>query len=205
MANPDPGFASGFTALLEISINTALKYDPATKNAISQIEGVLAVESLLPAFTCYLSGSGQGVQVLSYTELAVSTKLKGTLPALVGLLKQPTTLADSGVELLGSIGLLQQWQQVLSQLDIDWEDALGELLGDMASQPLASVLKDSVSWIKRQGLQHEQQLKNYLYEELKLTPAKSELTAFYQQVDQAKLTLDRLEARLNRLAHQRKA
>jgi ubiquinone biosynthesis protein UbiJ len=115
------------------------------------------------------------------------------------LIKQPPNLAKSGVNLVGSTQLLQQWQSILQTLDIDWENAISNTLGDIAGPMASSGIKKSADYAKEQWREQGRLLAEYLPEELKLTPIHAEAEHFYKQVDKIKLDVDRMNARLQAL------
>ena len=195
----DPSLITALTAAIETAINTALRYDPASRQQLAQINDILAIESTSPSITLYCRGSEEGMHLMSHCEEAITTHLKGSPLALLNLIKQPTNLANSGVELAGSIGLLQQWQTLLHTLDIDWEDAISSVLGDIAGPMAANGIRQSVSWAKQQTSEQQRLLKEYLPEELRIVPSKIELDNFYRDVSDLSLDMDRLSARIARL------
>ncbi|MGH1484928.1 MAG: ubiquinone biosynthesis accessory factor UbiJ [Cellvibrionaceae bacterium] len=200
---------TALTAAIEATVNTALRYDPASRGQIALITDILAIETSLPSvasafaptqtLTLYCHGTEDGIRVMSYCEHAVATHLKGSPIALLSLLKQPTSLANSGVELAGSIGLLQQWQTLLQQLDIDWEDAISSVLGDIAGPMAADGIRRTFSWSKQQQTEQQRLLKEYLPEELNIVPSKTELDNFNQSVSALSVDTDRLNARFSQL------
>lgn len=200
----DPSVLTLLTSSLETVVNTALNYDPASQKKLAGISDILAIESTAPALSLYCHGSADGIRFMAHCESSVTTRLRGTPIALLALLKQPTSLANSGVELAGSVALLQQWQSVIQELDIDWEDAISTVLGDIAGPMLANKLRTGSSWVKDQQTQHTQLLKEYLPEELRVIPSKAELESFYQEVNSLKLDTDRLNARFDSLANKLK-
>ncbi len=187
------------TSAIEAVINTALRYDPASKQQLSTLTDILAIESTAPAITLYCHGTEDGVRIMGYCESPVATQLKGSPLALLSLLKQPTNLANSGVELVGSVGLLQQWQQLLQQLDIDWEDAISNVLGDIAGPLAMKTFRGSISWTHNQKEEQLRLLKEYLTEELRAIPSKTELEDFYSAVSDTAMDVDRLSARATQL------
>ncbi len=195
----DPSISAAITASIESIINTALKYDPASKQKIAEINDVLAIESTAPALTIYCHGTSDGVRIMSHCEAPTATQLTGTPLALISLLKKPTTLAGSGVELAGSVGLLQRWQSILNNLDIDWEDAISSVLGDIAGPMAGKIISSGLSWSKQQGSEQTHKLKEYITEELKVTPSKAELVAFGDTVNEIKMDAERLQARFTEL------
>jgi ubiquinone biosynthesis accessory factor UbiJ len=192
---------------IESTINTALRYDPSSKQKITQINDVLAIQLTAPNMTLYFHGQTDGVSVLSYYEDPVSTQLSGSIFALIHLLKQPTSLTNSGVQLSGSVALLQQWQAIFDTLDIDWEDALGQLFGNNlisdAFAPIASdYLRQSSQWTHQQQQEHQRLISEYLPEELNVVPSKPEVESFIEQVGDLRLHTDRLAARIQLLKKQ---
>lgn len=187
------------TAAIETSINTALEYDPSSRQKIAELIDILAIKITIPQLCIYLRGQENGIAVLSYNEAPVVTQLTGSPLALLNLLKQPSNLANSGVSLVGSTALLQQWQGILQRLDIDWEDAISRVLGDIAGPLTASNIKDCGHWMQQQLTEQGRLIAEYLPEELKLTPSKPEAEQFFDKVDSLALTVDRIAARLKAL------
>jgi ubiquinone biosynthesis protein UbiJ len=200
----DPGIDTAITAAIEKVINAALAFDPASKQALSKLTDPLAITTTTPPLTIYLKGSENGLRVMVHCEEPEITRLKGSPLALLNLLKQPTSLADSGVDLDGRVQTLQKWQDFISNLDIDWEDAISQILGDIAGPLTANGIRSGLSWVKQQQQSNETLLKNYLTEELKLTPTKTELENFFQQVQNLSQDTDRLEARIEKIKSLRK-
>lgn len=195
----DPSISAVITASIESAINTALKYDPASKQKIAEITDVLAIESTTPAFTIYCHGTSDGVRIMSHCETPTTTQLTGTPLALISLLKKPTTLAGSGVELAGSVGLLQSWQSILNDVDIDWEDAISNVLGDIAGPMAGNIINSGFNWSRQQSTEQVRLLKEYITEELKVTPSKAELNEFSKAVSDIKMDAERLQARFSQL------
>jgi len=195
----DPSISAAITASIESAINTALKYDPASKQKIAEISDVLAIESTSPALTIYCHGTSDGVRIMSHCEAPTATQLTGTPLALISLLKKPTTLAGSGVELAGSVGLLQRWQSILNDIDIDWEDAISSVLGDIAGPMAGKIISNGFNWSKQQNTEQVRLLKEYITEELKVTPSKAEFTGFSKAVSEIKMDAERLQARFSQL------
>lgn len=190
-------------ASLETVINHALQYDPATRQQIAAIEDVLLLEILLPSelpnLTVYCSGFDGGVRLQLDYEHTVSAHLKGSPIALIMLLTQPNTLAKSGVELIGSVGLLRQWQQSLQTLDIDWEEAINRVVsdqyfGDVIAPTVIQFLKRKLVWGREQHYEHARLLVEYLIEELHLIPSKPELQSFYRDVQELVQETERVAA-----------
>ena len=198
----DPTAPGALTAALEKLINTALKYDPGTRSALVKLAGrVLALESSFPSLTFYLCpqpvDSDLSLRVQAFCELPEDTRLKGSLPALLALaLGRQHSLANSGVEVSGSASLLSDFQDVMNQVDIDWEEAVNAALGVTVGHQFSEILRGQLRWVGS-GLDKAQDfIGDYLTEELRTTPAKAELNAFYSNVDELRSNADRIAAKV---------
>ena len=189
-------------ATIESAINNALYYDPASKRAVSELTDVFAIEvrpATLPSITFYCQGTADGVRIMSHCESSAAARLTGSPAALLGLLNRPSNLAGSGVKLSGDVKLLQRWQTVLDNLDIDWETCLQYYLGDIAGPVTATLIGKTGQWLQHQSRYHQHQLRVYLQEELRIVPPKNAFHHFHHQVDELILATDRVQARIQQL------
>lgn len=197
----DPTLLAAATATLETLINKALQYDPATRRALRQHSGKsLAVEiSELKTTLCFYLGDE--IMVTNHGDDA-TVRLQGSLPALIALaISDSTNLSDSNVIALGDTALLGEIKQLARNLDIDWEEAVNQWLGDVAGHQLAEGLRRQLGWVNERRKNTQRLLQEFLTEELRATPARAELEYFNSAVDQLYLKTDRLQARFEKLRH----
>lgn len=182
---------------LEKLINSALRYDPGTRIALAKLSHqILAITISSPALTIYFTPDEEGVRLMSQWEGEIHTHLYGSLPALIKLARSDrTSFSDSGVEVIGNTGLLVDLQRLLKNLDIDWEDALSEFLGDIVGHQSAEVIRGGAKYTRDRARDLRRSTSEFLTEELQSVVSKNELEDFYQDVDDLRLQLDRLEAR----------
>ena len=179
----------------------ALRYDPASRLALSKLEGqVLALNFTQPEWTVYVLPGEAGLSFSSHWEGDVQTRLTGPLKNFIGLARgEQTSLAGSGVQLEGSTHLVQSLQRILGQLDIDWEEALSEVLGDVLGHQGAELLRSGGRWLKARDSQARRLLGEFITQEAGLVPGRAELDNFYREVDELALALERTEARIQHL------
>lgn len=189
----------GLILSLETSANQVLVFDPASRKKIANIQEVLCIQVTAPKIKFYCCGSEDGIRLMSHCELPVAAQLSGSVADLLSVLKQPDNLARSDVDFVGSTGVLQKWQDVLQTLDIDWEDAISQILGDIAGPLAASGIRSSAQWTQSQIQEHVRLLGEYITEEQSITPSRTEVTHFFEQVSDLKLDADRLSAKLSQL------
>lgn len=194
----DAMISTAALAGLEKLINTALRYDPGTRVALAALdEQVLAITVTAPEFTIYVTPDEDGLRLMGQWEGEVHTQLRGSLPALMQLARsERTSFAGSGVEVIGNTGLLVDLQRLLKNVDIDWEEAVSQLVGDVVGHQSAELIRSGVGYARDRASELKRLLGEFLTEELKTVPAKSELEGFYRDVDELRLQADRLDARV---------
>jgi len=196
----DPTITTAATAGLEATINKALQYDPATRLKLQALTGKsLAVEiSELNLLLCVhfetdivrLSSNGDGA----------TTRLVGSLPGLINLaLSERVNLADSDVQAWGNTALLADIKVIASDLDLDWEEAINDWLGDILGHQVAEKLRFQFGWLKQRSKAGKRLLSEFITEELRAVPSDSEVRDFNDQVDNLRLAADRANARFERL------
>ncbi|GAA5315762.1 MAG: SCP2 sterol-binding domain-containing protein [Candidatus Pelagadaptatus aseana] len=198
----DPTLLAAASATLETVINKALDYDPATRRALRQHTGKSLAITIRELNTSLCFHLGDEIMVTNQSEGA-TVRLQGSLPALIRLaVSSSTNLADSDVEVWGSTALLIDIKQLARNMEIDWEEAINQWLGDVAGHQLAETLRRQLGWLNERRKSTERLLREFLTEELRATPSTAELESFNSQVDQLYLKTDRLQARVEKLRHQ---
>lgn len=197
----DPTITTAALAACEASANQALQYDPGTRLALAELEGqVLAVDISAPAATIYVCFNSDGVQLLGSFDGSVSTRLRGSAVALMLLMSGgQTSLANSGVEVFGSTSLLSKLQGIARNIDIDWEEPLTQLLGDLLGHQSAEYIRWRCNYIAERVKTGLRLGSEFLIEENRSLPATAEVEFFCDQVDQLRLDADRAQARLQAL------
>ncbi|TQV72665.1 hypothetical protein FKG94_18415 [Exilibacterium tricleocarpae] len=198
---PDPTLHTAALATLEAAINTALRYDPGTRGALGRLQGqILEIESSAPRLRCFIAPGPEGLRLLGHCEETVTTRLHGSLPALLSLAAGDAgSLAGSGVEIEGSTALPADLQRILKQLDIDWEEPLSRLLGDVAGHQAGNLIRTSLRWLGGRRSTAQRLLVEYLTEELRSLPGQVEVDGFCNDVDAIRLSADRLGAKVAEL------
>lgn len=201
----DPSLLGVVTATLEKVVNAPLRYDPGTRAALGKLAGkVIAVDSTLPPLTFYLhpqpADSDVSLEIHAYCDRPADTRLKGSLPAIMALtFGSQHSLANSGVEVLGSTTVLSQLQDILHNVDIDWEEPITQVMGSTLGHPFAQLLQGQWQWARNNMNKAQHFFGEYVTEELRATPSKAELEVFYDEVTLLRSDTERLQARVQRL------
>ena len=197
----DPMLSTAALASAEKIVNAALAYDPASRIALAELSPqVLAVHINSPDFKIFVVPCAEALELYGHFEGELTTQLEGTLPALLSLIKSDRlNLKDSGVQLFGSTSFLAELQKILKNLDIDWEEMLSQIFGDIIGHQGAELIRSKMSWTKDRVSNIQRLTSEFLTEELRVLPSKPELAFFNAQVDELKLGADRVTARIEQI------
>lgn len=199
----DPTVHTAGLAGLESALNHALNFAPEGKAQLASLEdSVFALHCTSPALEVYLETGAAGVRLMGIYDGPVTTRVRGAASDFTELASSsdPTaTLINGQLELDGNSAALIELQQILGQLDIDWEAPLVDKLGDIAGHQLAQLLRGTFSWSKQASSSLRRQLDEFIHEEARLCPPRLELEDFYTDVQQLGLKVERLALRTQRL------
>jgi ubiquinone biosynthesis protein UbiJ len=197
---------AGALSGLELAINSALKYDPATLRELSRLEGqVLLVDFTFPAMQIAIQISQQQITLHSGWEDEAAITLQGSLIALAKMAanaSDTSSFAGTGVQLSGNLETLHKLHKILSQLDIDWEGALADIIGDIPAYMIGSALRKSADIAKQNKQRVTSALTEVAQEELQIVPSRNGFEQFKKEVREMASDTDRLMARANLLRQQ---
>ena len=193
-------FSQALVAGIEAALNRYLSLDPDALTRFSILEGkIISIEILGLQQALYLFPSADGFMILHDFDGEADATISGSPVALakLGMAKDAKDLLFSGeVTITGDTRLANQFNKLLSQLDIDWEDLLAQNIGDIAAHKLGNAVRDFNRWFKRSTNSVCLDTGEYIQEEYKLSPANAELRQFINQVDDLREGVDRLSAKI---------
>ena len=191
--------ATGFTAALELIINTALKLDTDSLEKLQAFDGKIIQITLQGLeLDFYLQPSPQGVILMNHYAADADAILAGRPIkfAEMALGDARKVLFSGDVTISGDVELGQNFKRWMDGLDIDWEEQLSELTGDIVAHKAGNLLRGATAW----GLQAfnilSQNTADYLKEESEQLLLAEDMDDFVQQVDDLRDAVARMEARL---------
>ncbi len=197
------------SAGLELLLNRYLSLDPELPPRLAPLYGrVIALEVLgLGLSWCLIPGPA-GIQVLGQYEGEPDCTLRGTPLALARLgseHRRADQLFSGAVEISGDSELGHRFGNLLGALDIDWEEQLSKLTGDLLAHQAGNLVRGIGAWGREARASLAEDLPEYLQEELRLLPNRFEVEDYLAEVDRLRDDLERLEQRIGRLAARRGA
>jgi ubiquinone biosynthesis protein UbiJ len=193
---------SGAFEAAESLINGALKYDPATLRKMGELEGkVLLIESTMPPLKLAMETNGQGIMLHSNWQDKADTTVSGSLISIAGLAVNSASQASfsgSGVNMSGDLDLLLKINNLMAELNVDWEAILASVIGDIPAHLMADKLRKSAAMAKDVGQRAKSAAAEVAKEELRVTPTSPEFKGFSQQVRELSSGVERAAARINK-------
>jgi len=114
------------------------------------------------------------------------------------------SMLESDVEIEGDMRTAEKFSAILKEVDIDWEELLSKLVGDIIANQAGQVVRSGSDWFNDSIEAMKLNTSEYLSEESKLTPAEAEIEHYKDEVDKLRMDIDRLEAKINNLQEQTK-
>lgn len=196
--------SSTLTLILDTALNRWLQLDPYAPQTLRRLQdNVICLHITGLEFSLYFFPSENGIYSMTDYEGEVDAKLS-TPPAT--LLKLATAedggkviLESDAVTLQGSIGILESFMALISGANIDWEELLSKVVGDIVANQVGESLRQTKGWLDESRTAMQMNMGEYLQEESRLTPADAEVSYYLDQVDQLRADTERLDARIQRL------
>jgi ubiquinone biosynthesis protein UbiJ len=191
--------------LLEKSLSRYLALDPETLKRLSHLSGkAIKIELTDWQMDFYLLPHAKGVQIKTAATIKPNATIKGSSLELLRLRfaneKSALQLAKK-LAITGDVQLAQVFQHILQQLEIDWEEPLSKLTGDILAHQIGAMARGLKGWgaqIKRNlGLN----ITEYLQEEKQLLPSHQAMEDFFDEISRLQQDTERLEAKLKNKSH----
>jgi ubiquinone biosynthesis protein UbiJ len=202
MVIPDAALAG-----LEAALNRYIALDPEGAARLTPLHGrLIAIELAGFGTRIHLIPGPDGLQVFGAYEGEPDCLLRGSPLGLarMGLAERKEDQLFGGeVQVEGDTRLAQEFGAFLGGLDVDWEEQLSRLVGDPIAHQVGSGLRAVADWGRNASATLTQDLKEYLQEEGRLVPTAYEVQGFLDRVDTLRDDVERLAARIERLARGR--
>lgn len=200
---------TGLLAGVETGLNRVLRLDGTALPRLQALTGkVIAVQCQNPALELFILPSGDGLQLASQWHAPADCTLTAPAASLARLAlsrEKTAILHRPEVSLDGDNAVLLQLAGILQDLELDWEYEISRWLGPVATTLLAGHLRSRVNLASHGAASLKQNLADYLAEESRTLVGQREADARFAELDQLKIALDRLEARIERLTSANKS
>lgn len=193
---------SSFTPLLEATVNRVLRLDPDTLTRLSALTGKVIRLRLAstPPVEILVLPSENGLQLAENHSTEPHVTLAGDIPVFGRLLLRrvlPDMAAAGEVQISGDIELGQQFQQILKNIDIDWEEQTARVVGDVMAHQIGNGVRGLRRWSRQVWRTLGANTAEYWQEESRLLPTRLRVDAWQQAVEALRHETDRLQQRVD--------
>ncbi|MDX2164655.1 MAG: hypothetical protein SFW07_04465 [Gammaproteobacteria bacterium] len=169
--------------ILSSLINYALDRDPEKSAKLQQYNGKIIELEILPvALTLYLTIENTHLRISHESENAPTVSIR--------------VITHKDIEVTGDLVFLQDFKNIMSEIDPDWEESLSKIIGDPLANTLGNFFRGANQTQKDFRKTFGRNLSEYLQEETDYLPTRDEIENFYTQVDKLHLDTERLAARI---------
>ena len=186
-------------------VNHLLQQDPAALNKVRSMRGkIVAVEVEGPAITTIVQFSEQCVHLLDeYAgEPHVTISARPLTFVSVLLKRAGPGRMPAEMKIHGDVGLAQDFQQLVNDLDIDWEEQVSHWTGDTAARQLGRLYRTLHNYLGEAGQTAIMNFSEYLLYEREIVPPRDEVNAFIEAVNTLRNDSERLIQRVGKLEKQ---
>ena len=189
---------------LQTAINHALSLDESTADKITAMEGKILEIIVAPLDVNFFILFEQGLlRLADHIDGQPDTVIHSNPIGLIRLsflpASQARSLFNDKIRLSGDTELGEHVKQLFDELDIDWEGHLAHFTGDVIAYQLGSLFKQGLAFQRQLTTSLQQNVTEYVQEELRLFPCAEEINDFFNDVDQLALDVERLAAHIQQL------
>ena len=187
----------------EIALNRYLRLEPSVIAECAQLAG-RGIEISLRGMQMdiYIEFISSGVRVLPESPQAADVRVTGSPTQLIAALRRMATAQSGlpeGVQIEGDAELLDRFRGMTARVGFDPEEWLVPMLGGTAAHRLVGGLKRMFDWSRGNAQRMADHSAEYLREETYDLARGRDVGEWMNEVDDARDTLDRIEARLRKL------
>ena len=188
---------------IELLVNRTLALDPDTLKAISSLAGrTLSLEFVNTELVIFILPVENGFRLENSFAGEVDVQIRGTPANLINYLLSANGSGDGftgKMEIIGDVGLAQQFQSIMKEIDLDWEEHLSHWVGDTLAHKLGNILRGGRKFVTDTRKTLELDVSEYLRYEKEILPEQSEVDEFNAAIDEIRNDAERLKLRVDRL------
>ena len=193
--------------LLERLIDGALDLDPETRSALAGLSGKVVDLEISGAGALRLRIDDERVHVGPRDEAGdADVTIRGAPLSLLRFAfagDREVQILSEEVSLQGDIALATRLQQIAGRMDIDFEEAFAQHLGDAPAHEFVRTMRGFGGWLSGTGTALLEDVSEYLRHEAAITPRREEVERYVNDVDDLRDDAERIEARVARLERRR--
>ena len=194
---------SALFEFLNRATEVVLDLDPDGREKLGGLEGkVVCVKITAPEIELFLKPSSEGLVIVPEHDATPDVTLTGSLLsfAKLGVAGSGNGVLSSGQVIIeGDVETGQDFQKILGQLDLDWEELLSRFIGDTPARKTGNILRDIGGWTRESAELSRENISDYLKEEKRILATPLAMERLEKDVEKVRGDVDRIEQRMNRI------
>lgn len=194
-------------SLFESLLNRNVAASAAARSLCERLSGkVLALHVDGVSLKIYCKSLGDRMELSTSYDVAPNATLSGTPLAFMRLVgPQPEAAIRGGsIHIQGDAEVAQTFSELMKHARPDLEEELSRLIGDVAAHQVGTAARSMLSFAQRAASTLTQNISEYLQEEGRDVPSRTEADEFITDVDKLRDDVERLEARIAALERGKK-
>ncbi|MFW0078811.1 MAG: SCP2 domain-containing protein [Coxiella endosymbiont of Haemaphysalis qinghaiensis] len=188
---------------LEKIINAYLQLDSESIQRLSHLENkIIKVQITDWNIEFFILSNKKGLQLASISKKEPDTIISSTLLDLFKIIctkGSSSTLSQNQVKIIGDNSIGEQIRSILTGINIDWEEHLSQITGDILAHQVRVQVKHVANFGKFVFETLRINIQDYLQNESQVILSSEEVESFIQSVTDLKQSVDYTEARIQRL------
>ena len=207
-----PLVTSVLLAPFESLINQCIKHDNVLLEGLSEHAGkTLQINVTNPKLSFYVHILDTCITLASTNDVfdintdmtgehveSAQGQITGSASAFLGIMttqQAQAPLVNPNLQIEGDAEFVQDIYKLFSALDVDWQEPLSTVVGDVPVHGLETLISNLVSFGKQTTKTIIENVDEYIHEEARYVPPLNQVEIFDKDLDKLKLQLDRLAAR----------
>lgn len=108
-------------------------------------------------------------------------------------------LRSGTLKIEGDVETVDRLHAIFTRVEVDWEEIVSEYVGDSLAYQSGVFVRRAKNYLRRSGENFRLDVSEYLQEESRTVPTRTETDRFLHDVDALDADIERLEARVSRL------
>jgi ubiquinone biosynthesis protein UbiJ len=184
-------------------LNAVLRQDERALAAVSELPGkLIGIQVTGTALTIFVKFEREGMLLSLEHEGKPNVTIKARPFTLIGLLLDrdgKATGITPDMEISGDTSLAQRFQEILRNVEIDWEEHLSHWIGDIAAHQVGRLFRTTRSYLRETRSTLGMNISEYLRYEKEILPTREDVADFVSAVDVLRNDAERLQQRFDRL------
>ena len=182
-----------------IKINSQIATRTSAKKISEQLEGKILsihIKNTSRFFNVIMNSNELNPHTITEN---YDVQISGSLISFAKLLRNNSSdaLRDGTISINGDVAVAQKFQKLFAMIKPDIEEELSHFVGDIMANNIVKVSKKTGDWIHSTKDILQENIKEYLQEEIKLMPSKYEFNVFSKEVSKIRDDIERLEKKIN--------